>query len=113
MSTTVSSVDLEGLPLKCSDTTLLVVVVATDVLCCELRGEAVILNLKSGVYYGLDSIGARIWELIKEPIAIGDVCAVLLEEYNVSREQCEMEVRSLFQQLAELGLVELRNEVAA
>jgi hypothetical protein len=33
----------------------------------DLGGEAAILNLRNGVYYGLDPVGARIWNIIQEP----------------------------------------------
>jgi len=42
-------------------------VVSKDQVSCDLAGEAAILNLKNGVYYGLDPVGARIWNLIQEP----------------------------------------------
>lgn len=107
MATMASRVSLNDLQMATPLSLSSLVRPAKDVLCCELRGEAVILNLKTGVYYGLDSVGARIWELIKEPISIGDVCERLLDEYKVSQEQCELEVCDLFEQLTELGLVEL------
>ena len=44
-----------------------VVVATKDQVSCDLAGEAAILNIKSGVYYGLDPVGARIWTLMQEP----------------------------------------------
>ena len=43
------------------------VVVAKDQVSCDLAGEAAILNLKNGVYYGLNTVGARVWNLVQEP----------------------------------------------
>ena len=37
-----------------------------DVLFQELHGEGVLLNLKTGVYFGLDPVGRRIWQLAQE-----------------------------------------------
>ena len=34
---------------------------------CDLTGEAVILNLRSGQYFSLNDVGTRIWNLIQEP----------------------------------------------
>ena len=42
-----------------------VIVTATDQVSADLAGEAVILNLESGVYYSLDEVGAYIWSLIQ------------------------------------------------
>jgi len=44
------------------------VMVADDVVSCDLDGEAAILNLKDGVYYGLDPVGAKIWNLINKQL---------------------------------------------
>jgi hypothetical protein len=41
------------------------VVAAKDQVSCDLAGEAVILNLKSGIYYGLNPVAARVWSLIQ------------------------------------------------
>ena len=60
-----------------------IVATAKDQVWCELAGEAVILNLKSGVYYGLSPVGARVWSLIQEPKIVSAVLDMLLEEYEV------------------------------
>jgi len=66
-----------------------IVAVAGDQISSDLAGEAVILNLKEGVYYGLDDVGARIWNLIQEPQSVEQVCDRIFEEYDVSAGQCE------------------------
>lgn len=93
------------------DCTLLrsTVVAVKDVLGCELQDEAIILDLKSGVYYGLDSMGARLWQLVQQPIVVSEVCEIILDEYDVDREQCERDLCSFFQEMVVNGLVEIRN----
>src|ERR1700730_14483347 len=44
-----------------------------DQVSCDLAGEAVILNLKNGIYFGLDPVGARIWSLIQKPTTFADL----------------------------------------
>ena len=53
-----------------SSITNLVVVAAEDQISRDLDGEAVILNMKSGVYCGLNEVGARIWQLIQKPMSV-------------------------------------------
>jgi len=89
-----------------------VVVASPDQLSCELGGEAAILNMKSGRYYGLDPIGARIWSLIQKPVKVAEVRDTLLEEYEVAAEQCEAELIGLLEKLAGAGLVEVHAETA-
>lgn len=82
-----------------------VVVAAKHQVSCDVSGEAVILNLKSGVYYGLDALGARIWDLIQEPMTVGRIQATLLKEYDVQPDRCERDLLALLQKLADAGLV--------
>lgn len=79
----------------------------------ELSGESVILNLKSGVYYGLNPVGAKIWELIQEPKTVREVRDTILTEYEVEPEQCDRDILTLVQQLAEVGLIEVKDEAGA
>jgi hypothetical protein len=89
------------------------VLLAKDQVASDLAGEVIIFNLKSGVYYGLDSVGARVWDLIQQPRTVGDIRDALLEEYEVEADRCEHEVMALLGRLAAEGLVEIRNEAAA
>jgi len=83
------------------------VMVAKEQVSCDLAGEAAILNLQTGVYYGLDPVGARIWNLIQQPRTVSDVVQVLLKEYEVDSERCERDVFGLLQELASEGLIEV------
>lgn len=89
------------------------VVVASEQLASDLAGEAVILNMRNGTYYGLDKVGARIWSLIQTPRLVEEVSATLLEEYDVTPEQCRQDLIALLRQLADEGLIEVRNASAA
>ena len=91
-----------------------VVKAAGGQMSCDLAGEAAILNMTTGVYYGLDPIGARIWKLVEEsPRTVADIRDVLLAEYEVTPEACEEAIVALMRQLAEHGLVEVRPPDAA
>jgi hypothetical protein len=82
---------------------------AKDQVSSDLGGEVAILDLKAGVYYGLDAVGARIWSLIQEPITVNEIRDILLEEYEVEPERCEHDLLALLRRLADEGLVEVRN----
>jgi len=86
------------------------VVVAKEQVSCDLGGEAAILNLKSAVYYGLDPVGARIWNLIQEPKRIKEIYEILLKEYNVEPGRCERDLLALLEKLVEEGLIEVKDE---
>jgi coenzyme PQQ synthesis protein D (PqqD) len=71
----------------------------------ELSGEVVLLNLQSGVYYGLDAVGSRVWQLLMDSRGIDDVCATLLDEYDVSAAALRADVERLVGELTDKGLV--------
>ncbi len=78
-----------------------------DVVFHDLQGEMVLLNLKTGVYFGLDPMGTRIWHLIHEANPLQEVLDSLLEEYEVMEAQCERELLGFVAQLRENELVEV------
>ena len=89
-------------------TTNSVVVASKNQVSSDLANEAVILSLASGVYYGLDNVGVRVWELLKEPRSAGDIVTTIVAEYDVERERCERDVLSLLGELEEKGLIEVQ-----
>jgi hypothetical protein len=76
-----------------------------DVLFQELQGEAVLLNLKSGVYFGLDPVGTRIWQLFAEHEVLSEVAQAVVAEYDVSEEKCSEDLLKLVDDLEKQELV--------
>ena len=76
-----------------------------SVLCRELAGETVLLNLESGVYYGLDAIGTRAWNLLAEERSIADVCSIMLDEFDVSQGTLEEDLTTLVRELCDKHLL--------
>ncbi|WP_259075479.1 PqqD family peptide modification chaperone [Salinibacter ruber] len=71
----------------------------------EVDGENVVLDLESGVYYGLNPVGTQVWNRIQEPVSIGQIVTDLTSEYDVDYERCFDDVVSLLEDLAENGLI--------
>ena len=90
-----------------------VVAVAQDLVSADLEREAVILNLKDGVYYGLDPMGARIWNLIQQPRSVNEIIETLLEEYEVDPQRLSNDLLGLLKEMAARGLIEVRGETAS
>lgn len=72
-----------------------------------LDGEIALMNRENGRYYSLDPIGSRIWAIMSEQITVKDIVAILLQEYEVSPENCGNDVIDLVNQLNEQGLVDI------
>jgi len=90
-----------------------IVVAAKDQVSCELAGEAAILNIKNGVYYGLDPVGARIWSLMQEPRAVADIQNTITGEYDVEPERCARDLVGLLEKLLAEGLIEVKDDYSA
>ena len=89
------------------------VTISGDQVSCDLGGESAILNMANGVYYGLNAVGARVWELIQEPKQVSEVRDVITAEYEVEPSQCEQDIVNLLSQMDEQGLIQVRNAQAA
>jgi hypothetical protein len=80
--------------------------ISADVIWTELGDEVVILNVVKGIYFGLDTIGARIWTLIARGCSSGEVISIIGGEYAVLSEQVERDFAELVGELSREGLVE-------
>jgi hypothetical protein len=78
-----------------------------DWLAATVGDELVMMSPAEGLYLGLTSVGARIWELIETPVPLDDICARLMAEYDVAPQACRAEVESFLKDLAKHGAVEL------
>jgi hypothetical protein len=80
---------------------------------CPLGDEAAILNLKNTVYYGLNPVGARIWNLLQQPRTVGDLLTALLDEYEVEAGRCESDLLELLGRMRSEGLIQIRGAAKA
>jgi hypothetical protein len=85
-----------------------IVCVIADQVSCDLDGEAAILNLQTGTYYGLDPVGAFIWSQLATPQPVSAIAASMLDRYDVSPERCQYDLLTLLSQLDQRGLLEIR-----
>ena len=81
--------------------------IPAQVMAREVGGETVILNLESGIYFGLDAVGARIWQLLCEHKTLNEVCDAIVEMYDVTREDIERDLLSLVEALRAQKLIEI------
>ncbi|WP_263622218.1 PqqD family protein [Sphingomonas sp. R647] len=65
------------------------------------------LDAERGVYYGLDPIGARIWEYLASPVTVPDLVKRLERHYEVDAERCARDVATLIEQLSVRKMVRM------
>ena len=73
----------------------------------DLGGEAVLLDLASQRYFGLDEVGLAIWKCLEEGLSPHAVVDALLLEFAVERPRLEQDVEQFLGRLETAGLVEL------
>lgn len=83
------------------------ITLSPDVISQEVSGETVLLDLESENYFGLDEVGTRIWQLIKETNDLEAIFNTLLAEYDVSEERLRGDLDALLGEITGLGLVKL------
>ena len=92
----------------------------TDIVCVSatqvasrVGDELAILDLDRSVYYGLDPIGTRIWELIQEPTRLCAVLATVVAEFEVDEATARADLLALTDELIDKGLVTVHASDAA
>jgi Coenzyme PQQ synthesis protein D (PqqD) len=84
-----------------------VVVRRSEPITHEMDGELVMLDPRQGMYFGLDSIGGRIWELMQQPQQVDALCRSLSEEFDAPAATCRADVLAFLAQLADADLVSI------
>ena len=77
-----------------------------DVLINEVGGEAVLLNLKTERYYGLDEVGTRMWQVMTTADSLDSAHETLLAEYDVEPGKLREDMDKLVDKLLSEGLLE-------
>jgi hypothetical protein len=63
------------------------------------------MSVDRGLYYGLDAIGADIWQRLAQPLRVADLCAQLVQEYEVEEAECAADVLAMLNDMATDGLI--------
>jgi hypothetical protein len=79
--------------------------VGEDTVFRELAGEAVLLQLEAGMYFGLDPVGTRLWQLMAERGRLREVFEAAREEFDVEPATLERDLLALVEQLVAKQLV--------
>ncbi len=71
-----------------------------------------VLDMKSGMYYGMDEVGSLIWKLIEEPRNVSEIHDAVLAAYDVDAESCTRDVAAFLNAMETAGLVEISDEAS-
>jgi coenzyme PQQ synthesis protein D (PqqD) len=79
------------------------------VLCKDLGDEAILLDLETETYFGLNAAGTRLWNLLTTAPSIREAFEVMLEEYAVAPDELERDMDALIDELVGRGLLRTGN----
>ncbi len=83
--------------------------ISGDVYTQEIGEETILLDTQGGRYFGLDPVGTRMWQLIREHGALRSVYEVLLTEYDVAPDRLETDLLALVTKMVEKGLARVQD----
>ena len=89
------------------------VVVKPGLTAADLGGEAVVLDPHTGRYYGLNELGARIFELSQKPRSVDRIMNALLQEYDVAEDQLKTDVITFLREMETRELIEITDGAPA
>ena len=72
-----------------------------------LDQEMVLLNMKAGIYYGLNNVATYIWEQMQQPIPVARIRDALVKTYAVDPARCETDLLALLRELETVNLIEI------
>jgi hypothetical protein len=61
----------------------------SEIISSKIDDEVIMMSIEEGKYFGLDSIGSIIWELLEESNSLKEILPQLISEFEVSEEQCQ------------------------
>lgn len=76
----------------------------------DLDAESVILDTASGTYFGVDTVGKRIWELVAVPRTVSAIHVTLTDEFDVEPSRCLADLLQFLSALSAEGLIDVREE---
>ena len=78
-----------------------------------IEGEAIIMNLSTGMYYSMDGVGALLWEWVERGHSVGEIVDGLADRYETSISQVQADVEHLLDQVIQEGLVSIASAGSA
>jgi hypothetical protein len=83
------------------------IVQTQDIVAASVDDEMMMMNLETNNYYGMGQVGSHIWELLKQPLTIVELCTTLQERFAVDSETCQRDVLRFVEQLVDEKLVRI------
>jgi hypothetical protein len=84
-----------------------VVVRDGEPIATTIDDEVVMLSPRAQAYFGLGTVGSEIWHAIERPRRVDEICAGLLQQFEIDADTCRREVVDFLNDLIERGLARI------
>jgi hypothetical protein len=78
----------------------------SEVAAKVIDGEAILINLSTGLYYSMGKVGGRVWSLIEQNRNCRDIASAIAAEYEIAAATAANDVAELVEQLAAEKLID-------
>lgn len=78
----------------------------SEVAAKVIDGEAILINLSTGLYYSMGKVGGRVWSLIEQNRNCRDIASAIAAEYEITAAAAANDVAELVEQLAAEKLID-------
>ncbi len=78
-----------------------------EIMHSDLGDQVVMMDVDAGAYFGLNAVGARIWAMAGEAVALTEVVDRLTEEFDVERAECEEAVAAFADDMVAQGIFQV------
>ena len=75
-----------------------------------IDGEAIIVNLTTGVYYSMDKVGAEVWEMIGQGMSTLQIAAAVAARYEIEQDKARVDIERLTEKLGAEDLIVISDE---
>lgn len=77
-----------------------------EALHANVGEDVVALHVKKGRCFGMEHVTADVWKILDQPARLDQICARLLDAYDVDPDICRSDVAELLDTMQREGLVE-------
>tara|TARA_R110002167_G_scaffold81834_3_gene223672 strand:- start:1681 stop:1914 length:234 start_codon:yes stop_codon:yes gene_type:complete len=72
----------------------------------DVDKEVILMNLESGTYFNLNSVGSAIWHFLETDITVKDIISKLVNEFKISEKECELSVMKYLSSLKDANVIQ-------
>lgn len=77
---------------------------------CDFNGETIMLNTRSGKYYGLNEVAAMVWDLAQQPKTLREIREAVQAHFDVTAERCDSDLKVWLRDMVDEGLIEIQDD---